>query len=304
MTVEPRDAATVLLVRDTDAGPAGIEVFMLRRNERSVFVAGAHVFPGGAVDDEDRAASTFALVDGLDDTVASTRLGRTGGLAFWVAAIRESFEEAGVLLARDAATGAPVSAEIAVALDGARAAVAAGREPFARLLRDHGLVLDAPRLRVFSHWITPAPAPRRYDTWFFVAPAPSDHAYLHDDGETVASEWVTPADALERSRRGEIDLIYPTYRTLQTIGRFSTCAELLAALDDVWRDPPVVLRPVGVANGWQVRLPGDETMETADEQDARAHSVGGLPGEVAGGGRPGRPEPVEASLATPTRGGD
>ena len=105
------------------------------------------------------------------------------------------------------------------------------------LLVAAGLVLDGGSLRVLSHWITPSPAPRRYDTWFFVAAAPSDHAYVHDDDETVASEWVTADDALERGRRREIDLIYPTYRTLQVIGRFASCADLFAALDDAWRDP-------------------------------------------------------------------
>ena len=110
-----------------------------------------------------------------------------------------------------------------------------------------------------------------------MAPAPTDHTYLHDDDETVASDWLTADDALERSRRGDIDLIYPTYRTLQAIGRFTTCAALFEALDDAWQGAPDVLRPVGVANGWQVRLPDDEVMEGADEADARAYSVGGLP---------------------------
>ena len=97
-----------MLVRDAPQAPGGIEVFMLRRNLRSVFVAGAFVFPGGAVDDADRAISPPELVDGIDDATASRLLGRAhGGLAFWVAAIRESFEEAGVLLAKDARRVAP-----------------------------------------------------------------------------------------------------------------------------------------------------------------------------------------------------
>lgn len=280
--VEPRDAATVLLVRDAAAMP-GIEIFMLRRNLRSTFVAGAHVFPGGGVDLEDRAVETSELVDGVDDTTANARLGREhGALAFWVAAIREAFEEAGVLLARERATGASVRPEVAAELVPARAPVAAGEQSFAQLVVDHGLVLDGGSLRVLSHWITPSPAPRRYDTWFFVAPAPSDHAYVHDEEETVASEWVTADDALERGRRHEIDLIYPTYRTLQAIGRFGSCADLFDALDRVWREPADAMRSVGAANGWQVRLPGDDLDEAADEADARAHSVTGRPREEAG----------------------
>jgi 8-oxo-dGTP pyrophosphatase MutT (NUDIX family) len=280
VTVEPRDAATVLLIRDApsarDAESPGIEVFMLRRNQRSVFVAGAHVFPGGAVDLEDRAPSTFALVHGIDDVTASARLGREqGGLAFWVAAIRETFEEAGVLLARDRANGDAIRTDVAAGLEHARGPVAAGDISFARLVTDHGLVLDGGSLRVLSHWITPMPAPRRYDTWFFVAPAPPDHAYVHDDDETVESEWLATGDALERSRRGEIDLIYPTYRTLQAIGRFASCADLFAALDHVWRDPPMesAMRVVSGSHAWQVHLPGDELDDHEQEADARAHSV-------------------------------
>jgi 8-oxo-dGTP pyrophosphatase MutT (NUDIX family) len=286
VTVEPRDAATVLLVRDADAGSApgdpdpGIEVFMLRRNPRSVFVAGAYVFPGGAVDLEDRARTTFALVHGIDDETASARLGRDhGGLAFWVAAVRETFEEAGVLLARDAVSGELVAASRAAELEPARGAVAAGAQSFARLIDDHGLVLDGGSLRVLSHWITPAPAPRRYDTWFFVAPAPSDHLYLHDDDETVASEWIETSAALERSRRGELDLIYPTFRTLQAVSRFRSVDELMGAIDAAWRDPSV--RPT-TTNGWQVPLPGDELDDAELEADARAHSVTGRTREAAG----------------------
>jgi 8-oxo-dGTP pyrophosphatase MutT (NUDIX family) len=276
VTVEPRDAATVLLVRDATSGP-GIEIFMLRRNPRSAFVADAHVFPGGAVDAEDRARSTTDLVHGVDAVGARRRLGRVGALAFWVAGIRETFEEAGVLLARERATHAPVQAAVAAALDGERAPVADGRASFANLVRAHDLVLDGGALRVLSRWITPSPAPRRYDTWFFVAPAPPDHAYVHDDDEAVASEWLGAGEALDRSRRGEVDLIYPTYRTLQTVVRFASCDELIGALDDAWAGPGDVLQMVG-ANGWQARLPGDGLDDDAEEADARLHAVTGRRG--------------------------
>jgi 8-oxo-dGTP pyrophosphatase MutT (NUDIX family) len=279
--VEPRDAATLLLVRDAPEAPSAdasrIEVFMLRRNHRSAFVAGAYVFPGGAVDREDRAAETFALVDGIDDATASARMGyEHGGLAFWVAAIRETFEEAGVLLARDHASGAAINPEIAAGLDHERAPVASGDRSFAALIADQGLVLDGGALRVLSRWITPSPAPRRYDTWFFVAPAPPDHTYVHDDDETVASEWLGATAALERSRTRSIDLIYPTFRTLQAIERFPSCAHLFAALDAAWRRPATeVMGAMGgvSTNGWQVPLPGDELAGRDQEADARAHSV-------------------------------
>ena len=257
---------------------------MLRRNLRSAFVAGAYVFPGGAVDADDRDAPMLELVDGLDAATADARLGGgTGALGFWVAAIRESFEEAGVLLARESATGATVPPRLVADLAPTRPKVASGAQSFAELVRSNELVLDAGALRVFAHWITPEPAPRRYDTWIFVAPAPPGHAYEHDFDETVASEWVRPSVALERARRGEFELIYPTFKSLQALARFSSVADLLDAVDAVWRGPPPALRVMNPDQGWQVRLPGDGADD--GEADAVAHSrthrvEAGAPGET------------------------
>ena len=276
-----------MLVRDSPEPPGGpgqstiapstiaqstIEVFMLRRNLRSAFVAGAYVFPGGAVDPDDRGAPLLGLVEGVDAGTADALLGVTSGaLGFWVAAIRESFEEAGVLLARDAASGTAVDPGLVAELAPARPAVAAGERSFADLVRPHGLALDAGALRVFAHWITPEPAPRRYDTWFFIAPAPPGHAYEHDFDETVASEWVRPADALERARRGEFELIYPTFKSLQTIARFTSTSELFDAVDAAWRGSAPALRVMNSEQGWQVRLPGDGgSADGGDDGDADA----------------------------------
>jgi len=272
--VEPRDAATVMLVRDALEGPRGVEVFMLRRNLSSVFVAGAHVFPGGAVDADDRSVGMRDLVEGIDDVRASALLGRdSGGLGFWVAAIRESFEEAGVLLARDACDRSPASPEIVERLGAARGAVADGSRSFEAVVRDAGLVLDAGCLRVFGHWITPSPAPRRYDTWFFVAPAPSGHAYVHDDRETIASAWLGCSEVLERARREELELIYPTYRSIEALSRFDTTAELFAAVDQAWSGPDPLWSVESGGRAWQVRLPGDEDRAGERLADAIAHST-------------------------------
>jgi 8-oxo-dGTP pyrophosphatase MutT (NUDIX family) len=269
-----------MLVRDAPPPPDGsdestIEVFMLRRNLRSAFVAGAYVFPGGGVDDDDRRAPMLGLVDGLDAATADARLGSDGALGFWVAAIRESFEEAGVLLARDASTRAPVAPDVVAELAPTRAAVASGSRSFAELVGSRDLVLDAGPLRVFARWITPDPAPRRYDTWFFVAPAPPGHAYEHDFDETVDSEWVRPGAALARARRGELELIYPTFRSLQALARFSTTEALLDAVDAAWRGPLPALRVMNPGQGWQVRLPGDTPVDGPGDDgdaDAIAHS--------------------------------
>jgi len=247
---------------------------MLRRNLSSVFVAGAFVFPGGAVDAGDRTDAMAALVDGIDDPTASARLDRArGGLGFWVAAIRESFEEAGVLLARDASTRRRATPEHVARLLPARAAVADGDRAFVDVVSEAGLILDGGSLRVFGHWITPSPAPRRYDTWFFLAPAPEGHGYVHDDSETIASTWVRPADALERARRNELELIYPTYRSLEGLSRFKSAAELFEAVDAAWRSPECALEPVVEARAWQVRLPGDGDDDERRIADAIAHST-------------------------------
>jgi len=263
-------------VGDSDASPTAagaasgaLEVFLLRRNLRSAFVAGAYVFPGGALDPDDRAPTTLDLVHGIDRSVADARLGGSGALGFWVAAIRESFEEAGVLLARDRVTRGPVDPEVSDRLAPVRPAVASGAASFAELLASEALVLDAGALRPFGRWITPAPAPRRYDTWFFVAPAPAGHAYEHDSDETVASAWMRPLDALGRATRGEIELIYPTFRSLEALARFPDSASLFAAVDRAWQEPATALRVMNPSQGWQVHLPGDD----GDSEDAAlAHS--------------------------------
>lgn len=259
MTV--REAATVMLVRDDP----DLRVFMLRRNLAAAFVGGAYVFPGGAVDDTDAAPELHARCHGRDDTDASAQLGvAAGGLRFWTAAIRESFEEAGVLLARHRHTGEPVDVSdpaTADRLEAARRAVGRGERAFLDVIGSENLVLDAGTLHPFSHWITPTGAPRRYDTWFFVAAAPPGHAYLHDDEETVASEWVRPPDALARAERGELELIFPTMRSLAVLARFDTARALVDAVHDATEAPPP--RMVGDYNGARVALPGDEGLGVA-----------------------------------------
>jgi 8-oxo-dGTP pyrophosphatase MutT (NUDIX family) len=276
--VTPREAATVMLVRDArgDGGSADrrrrsrslrrrqdgstLEVFMLRRNLEADFMGGAYVFPGGAVDADDRAPDLLARCHGRNDARASAALGLpAGGLGFWVAAVREAFEEAGVLLARSASSGLLVDlddATLAARLDRARQRVGSGERPFVDVVRDEDLLLDAGALHLFSHWITPAGAPRRYDTWFFVAAAPDGHAYLHDDSETVASVWIRPGDALEGAQRGELELIFPTVRNLEQLARFQSSNDLLEAVSDATTG---IARPrmVADASGARILLPID-----------------------------------------------
>ena len=254
-----RDAATVMLVRDAP----DLQVFMLRRNLRSEWVAGAYVFPGGAVDPEDRTDESYARCPGRTDAAASALLGvGSGGLGFWVAAIRESFEEAGVLLARPRGSTTLDLSD----LEAERVAVNRGDRRFLDVLTAQDLVLDVDRLHLFSHWITPAGMPRRYDTWFFVAEAPAGHTYLHDDGETVASTWIRPADALERADAGELELIFPTRRSLEALTRFETASEVVAVVRAASDLPPATQpRIVADGNGARLLLPGDPGYDDAVE---------------------------------------
>jgi len=273
--VAARDAATIMLVRDAPSadGPA-LEVCMLRRHLDSDFVGGAYVFPGGKVDDEDRTASLEESCALRSDAEASLQLGvDAGGLAFWVAALRECFEEAGVLLAYTAGPGGarvPLEVSDAAARDrlaALRASLNAGEVRFLDACRREGLVLATERVHYFSHWITPEPAPKRYDTRFFVAALPAGQEPIHDDHETVDTVWVRPGDALARAREGEFDLIFPTMKNLEAIGRFATSGELLAAAAAVEHVPTVLPRVVADERGFRILLPGDPGYE-----DAVAHA--------------------------------
>jgi 8-oxo-dGTP pyrophosphatase MutT (NUDIX family) len=252
-----RDAATVMLVRD---GHDGLEVFMLRRNLNSVFVGGAYVFPGGAVDDEDRHSDLESVCEGRSDQQASEALGiDAGGLAFWVAAIRECFEEAGVLLAYDD-HGEMIRlgvSEVAARFQHHRETVDRGERRLVEICADERLRLAVDHLHYFSHWITPEGAPRRYDTRFFVCAAPPEQTALHDNRETIANLWIRPADALARNQSGGFELIFPTIRSLEAIGRFESSAELLAAAAAAGEVPDEQPRLASDGHGVRIRLPGD-----------------------------------------------
>jgi 8-oxo-dGTP pyrophosphatase MutT (NUDIX family) len=201
---------------------------MLRRNLRSDFVGGAYVFPGGAVDESDTEA--YDLVLGLDDAAASRRLElERGGLAFYVACLRELFEEGGLLIACDEA-GTPVTTSAPSDVErwaDRRRALNAGDVGFVEILRGERLLLDLRGIEYLAHWITPVGPPRRYDTRFFVALAPPGQVATHDDAETVADTWVRPLDALAAQRRGEFEMIRPTIYNLEAVAHFANAREVL-----------------------------------------------------------------------------
>jgi 8-oxo-dGTP pyrophosphatase MutT (NUDIX family) len=229
--VRPQPAATVTIVRDT---PRGLEVLLLQRSHGLKFMPGAYVFPGGSLDPADGAPEMGELCAGLEDRSASRALGlESGGLAYWVAAIREAFEEAGILLAYDAAGTMVSTGGAAAGRYGAHRHTLDGRgnhAAFGNILRGEGLRLATDRLVYFGHWITPVTAPRRYDTRFFLAVAPQDQVAMHDNQETIAHTWVRPRDALEPAARERLLLRFPTIKTLEEFAQHETAAQLAAAL--------------------------------------------------------------------------
>ncbi len=223
----PRPAATVLPLRD---GPDGPEVLMLRRNLRSDFVGGAYVFPGGGVDGADSGPDAEQLVVGLDDAGASAQLGLDqGGLAYFVACLRELFEEAGLLVVCDAqGRRVDITDDVTIErLAAKRRLINEHRLGFLDMMREEGLVLDAGELEYFAHWVTPVGPPRRFDTRFFITLAPSGQVATHDAGETVADTWVRPLDALRAQSRGEFEMILPTIKNLEEIAHFDSAAAIL-----------------------------------------------------------------------------
>ncbi len=223
----PLPAATVTLIRD---GAQGLEVLMMKRNMQSGFVPGRYLFPGGAVDAADAHRDIYTRCKGLDDATASKRLGTaSGGLAYWVGAIRESFEESGLLLAHTE-DGKPIAHARAAELAQHRNAVAKGELAFDTLLRNEGLALEVDALVYFAHWITPPGAPRRYDTRFFAAYAPAGQEPAHDNEETIESVWMSPREGVERHEAGTFKLMTPTIHTLRLFAKYTTADELLTAL--------------------------------------------------------------------------
>lgn len=247
-------AATVTLVRDA---ASGVEVLMLQRNFQSGFMPGMFLFPGGALDSGDRADSVLARCPGLDDETASAALGLPhGGLAYWAAAIRESFEEAGVLLAYDEAGALvnPGDPERMKRYEEYRRKLNAGEQELADMLEPEDLQLAVERLTYFGHWITPVNAPRRYDTRFFVGVAPEGQEALPDNVEAIHHVWVRPRDAIERYRSGEYKMRTPTIRTLEKISPFDTADDLIEALR-AQRAIPAMLPRIGPKG--ERLLPGD-----------------------------------------------
>jgi 8-oxo-dGTP pyrophosphatase MutT (NUDIX family) len=208
----PRDAATVMLLRPAGAG-AGVEVLMLRRVAAMKFAPGAYVFPGGSVDPADYEAAVGW--HGPDPAEFGARLGASAEMAraLVCAAVRETFEEAGVLLA-GAPDGGPVADPSGPSWEADRAALVAGAVTLAELLSRRGLVLRADLLVPWARWITPEGEPRRFDARFFAAALPAGQLATGHAAESDHIAWLRPGDAIESARAGQISMLPPTATTL------------------------------------------------------------------------------------------
>lgn len=221
MSAAPRPASTVVLLR---AEGGHLEVFLVRRHDQVAFMGGAHVFPGGRVEPDDDCGDAAPLCDGIEHAVAQGRgLTAAEAVAFHVAAIRELFEEAGVLLARDAGgTILAVDGGAAGRFESYRQELNAGRLALAEIARRERLRLALDALALFAHWVTPEVETRRFDTRFFLAAAPDVQRAAHDRLEMSEGTWIAPGDAIDRCLRGEIALPPPTWTTLRALSRVSS----------------------------------------------------------------------------------
>ncbi len=245
-----RPAATVMLLDDRP----DLHVLMLRRTTAMVFAADHWVFPGGRVDPEDHVEDFDRLFSGLSDAEASQILDvPQGGLAWWLAACRETLEEAGILLA---------ATKTNVDVADLQARVNDDESVFADLLLEQGIVLDATVVEEVARFITPLGSPRRFDARFFVARAPIDQQPVHDDGEIVDWEWVRPVDALERWADGSFTMMSPTVRMVACLSQYNDADDVLAAAR---RRLDYQRVRVGDPDGaYRVLLPGEPGYEKAD----------------------------------------
>lgn len=257
----PRDAATVILLRDRTEGP--YELFLMRRHRNQAFMGGAHVFPGGGLDESDADPGLAAYLGGF--CAADARrllqepdLPEATALGLFLTAIRETFEEAGVLLARGS-SGEPVD----LADPGAaerfafyRLELHARRFTLTDLARREGILYAADLLIPYSHWITPKTEPRRFDTRFFLARLPEGQAAVHDRMELTESCWMTTGSALADHEAGRIALMPPTLKTIEELHAFSRVEPLIAAVRSQ-RIDTILPEAFWTADSFGIRLPHD-----------------------------------------------
>ncbi len=233
MIATPRDAATLILMRDAAGPQTGIEILLLRRHIESAFMPGAYVFPGGRVEIADYTQEVERICYGLGFQQAQNVITGTSppekALGFFVAAIREAFEEAGILIAyREVPDLIAFKEEEKVRFAEYRRQIQ--RDPFslAKIIEREGLKLATANLFYFAHWITPEISPIRFDARFFVAVAPSKQEALQDALETTAHIWITPQDVLKEHGMS-LPVPFATLSNITVLAQFSSVEEVIAS---------------------------------------------------------------------------
>lgn len=273
----PKHAATAALVR---SGDDGIETLMLRRHSGHEFMPDKWVFPGGRVESRDRIADRSQRLADLNPEQAVKRLGgridEETAVGLHLAAIRETFEEARLLLAKrsDAADLVAIEEdETADEMERWRHRIDDGEAGLEELAGQRDLVFAADRLVYVAHWITPEFESRRYDTRFFVAKTPARQTARHDGTETTRGGWFTPQEAIRKYRAGELELAPPTLSTLEDFARFDGVDELIADIRSRPTPPAVHPHVLEEADEPTLVFPGDPQYPSG-ESDA-----GSMPGD-------------------------
>ena len=232
---KPRQASTVILLREGAVN--GFEVFLTRRPDGMPFLGGMYCFPGGAVTKDDCSPPLLERCRGLTPQQARKIMGAhfnpRQAAGFWTAAVRELFEEVGILLAVDSC-GAPVSPRAASEIHRVMRDKASR---FLCLLQQEDLYCDLSSLAYVSHWQTPSENPLRFDTRFFVAALPRHQTPLETSAEVTHSLWLTPERAMQRSARGDLPIIFPTFATLRTLADFATIESVMKEFSTSARNP-------------------------------------------------------------------
>jgi len=212
----PVPAATILMLRD---GVDALEVFMVVRHHQIDFASGALVFPGGKVDAGDSHVRSRCMGVEDDDDVS---------LALQVGAIREAFEECGILLAREPGTTQLISAERLLSLESYRDSLVKNEISISEFLERENLFLACDLLQPYAHWVTPEMMPKRFDTWFYLAQAPADHLAAHDGHESVDSVWISPQEALAGAQSGQYTVIFPTRLNIEMLAESDSVETAMA----------------------------------------------------------------------------
>ena len=221
MASSPIPSSTIVIARDKQSG-TGIEIFMVVRHHQIDFASGALVFPGGKVSKSD-------FDPDLRKQVSASSAPDEAQLPLMVAAIREAFEESGILFARPAEGGSLIDNKIVERLEPYRSQLEKNQCSMAEFTKKEALTLALDELHHFAHWVTPEMMPKRFDTHFYLARGPEGHSGSHDGYESVGSIWITPQQALSDAEEGKLKVIFPTRMNLMRLTQYSSVDEAISA---------------------------------------------------------------------------